>query len=285
MTTIVPAAVLLVLQWANWWYIAETNSDYTTYFTNAITLVLALVVVIPQMRDDSYATRNKISSIDGMIFFFFLGTVLSAFPNSTASLIGLLITTGSLIFPAFGIARYFAKVRSIRHPQFKVPDLLPLTEHTSGEVLDFAKVKIRQHEEFAVCLSRNIDKFRQHGWEPFHLESSRSNEMRHSMFRFFGSKNSQFPALEQNIPDTPLGIMNEEGDVSFIGVAHPNCPGSTIHGPFISAENQGYSLICSKCETRLMKDVLTVSQMSFTKPVSTEENYPTLVHRLNNATH
>jgi hypothetical protein len=143
-STIVPAAVLLVLQWINWAVIADKNSDFGAYFTNAITIVLALVVVIPQMRDSSNSLRNRVSAIDAMIFFFFLGTVLSAFPDLNTALIGLLITSGSLIFPAFGIGTYAAKVNWIRSSLFKIEDLL--AGSSKGENLDFEKVKVREHD-------------------------------------------------------------------------------------------------------------------------------------------
>jgi hypothetical protein len=146
-STVLPALVLLVLQWINWYQTLYTEASTDTYLTNAITIILALVVVVPNMSDKGSSLRNNVTSIDYMISFFFLGTALSAYPDSTVALIGIIITSLSLLFPTTAAGKYFSTVARVKSHSIKLKHCLPVPgDKARGEDLNWDTVKVRTEE-------------------------------------------------------------------------------------------------------------------------------------------
>jgi hypothetical protein len=146
-STVLPALVLLALQWINWYLILDSSDDSSTYLTNSITIILALVVVVPNMSDKGSSLRNTTSSIDLMVLFFFLGTALSAYPELYVALAGLIITSASLMFPASAAGKYFTTLGFIKNASIHVKHCLPIPgDKARGEDLNWDNWKFRTEE-------------------------------------------------------------------------------------------------------------------------------------------
>eukprot|EP00475_Leptophrys_vorax_P018671 TRINITY_DN2555_c0_g1_i1.p1 TRINITY_DN2555_c0_g1~~TRINITY_DN2555_c0_g1_i1.p1 ORF type:complete len:402 (+),score=120.38 TRINITY_DN2555_c0_g1_i1:71-1276(+) len=144
LSTVLPVVVLLVLQWLNWHLILNQNDDTSTYLTNAITIILALVVVVPNMSDKTVRFRNNMSSVDFMILFFFMGTGLSAYPSLYIALTGLLITSMSLLFPLYAAVKYVSVMKDLRHAALPVKYCLPLPgDKARGEEVNWDRTSLR----------------------------------------------------------------------------------------------------------------------------------------------
>jgi hypothetical protein len=144
-STIVPIILLIWIQWLNWFLTLQGETpEYLPYFQNVVTVILTLVNVIPNIKDTSTSLREKISSVEFMIFTFFLGTGLAAYPGIKVSLLGLVLTTASLAFPLMGVSKYKAVLREILHKKKKLAHVLPdPVVKARGEVVDFKKLKFR----------------------------------------------------------------------------------------------------------------------------------------------
>lgn len=114
-TTTIPTTLLILMLWLNWYlhiHKDDKSSTYSDYFSNSLTIVLALVVLIPALQDSSVG-RTKFNFVEGMIVLMFLGTGIASNPdwafagNGIASL-GLLC----IIFP---ILRYVWVKHRVSH--------------------------------------------------------------------------------------------------------------------------------------------------------------------------
>eukprot|EP00475_Leptophrys_vorax_P029057 TRINITY_DN4241_c0_g1_i1.p1 TRINITY_DN4241_c0_g1~~TRINITY_DN4241_c0_g1_i1.p1 ORF type:complete len:408 (+),score=110.58 TRINITY_DN4241_c0_g1_i1:41-1264(+) len=144
LSTVLPVVVLSVLQWFNWYLTLSQNEDTTSYLTNAITIILALVMVIPNMSDKSVQFKNDMTSVDFMILFFFIGTALSAYPSLNVALSGLIITTLSLTFPLYAAIKYVIVLRNLRQRAVPIKNCLPLPgEEIRGEQVNWDAIGLR----------------------------------------------------------------------------------------------------------------------------------------------
>jgi hypothetical protein len=168
-TTLFPSAVLTFLQWVNWIFIAKRAKDMNSYLTNAITIVLALVVVIPQVRSGLSANRNNSSVIDFAVFLVFFGTAMSAYPDvckTNISEIGLLITSISFLLPFASGCYYRWKTFTIRRTGYSIEDLLPEEIYTPAHVLQETNLSRNYNYKFKICHSQDISKAKSQDWTP-----------------------------------------------------------------------------------------------------------------------
>eukprot|EP00475_Leptophrys_vorax_P012328 TRINITY_DN18766_c0_g1_i1.p1 TRINITY_DN18766_c0_g1~~TRINITY_DN18766_c0_g1_i1.p1 ORF type:complete len:482 (-),score=133.68 TRINITY_DN18766_c0_g1_i1:60-1505(-) len=139
--TYAPIVVLLVLQWIN--YFETLSDDSSNYFQNAITVVLALIVLIPAIREGRALTMNSVTFVDVMVLVFFIGTAFSAVPSSAPAVLGLAISTASLILPWYQTVDYF---RFMKHERTKFGAKVKFEKKKNGEILEPGRVLARSQE-------------------------------------------------------------------------------------------------------------------------------------------
>jgi hypothetical protein len=250
-TTILPAIVLVCLQWINRLYIGGTDSDdgstFSSYFTNAITIVLALVVVIPQVRSAVRGTRNTPYLIDAMVFFLFLGTMLSAWPHYKSSMGGLIITSISLLFPLYGAFIYVLRIRQIRNSGYSIENLIADQSYTKGNHLQMDRLSKYKDSEYNICLSTDLPDAFIHGWKRIKVQDIENTSIMDECARVFFSKGCAFPvyiAKEKDVSDgkDPAGdvvgrrlvIASDSGWDRYVHVGHiysdftKRCSGSSL---------------------------------------------------------
>lgn len=146
--TWIPLSVLLILQWFNYFQVLETGSPQT-YYTNAITLVLAVIFLLPTIMAGRALHQHKLTVLDAVIFLYFTGTAISTYPTEEIAFIGLNISTFALVFPLLQGIDY---LRWKRHEiDFgNKPQWFKVTNHRDGEAILPDELKVRNPESQSI---------------------------------------------------------------------------------------------------------------------------------------
>lgn len=113
-TTTIPTLLLIAMLWLNWFLHLHKNDESSTfsdYFANSLTIILALVVMIPALQDRSVG-RTYLNFVDYMMIFMFVGTGIASYPPY--AFIGNVIASLGLLFILYAVFQYLKLLFTVR---------------------------------------------------------------------------------------------------------------------------------------------------------------------------
>jgi hypothetical protein len=125
--SMLPTLLLVAMQWVNYYFfmlggpravergldLSNMMIDAPTYFGNALTLILTVIVLVPSAQEKATG-RSYVNFVDIMMVFLVIGSGISAWADPIPGFIGTIVSTLSLIFPLIATWQYRKVSRQIK---------------------------------------------------------------------------------------------------------------------------------------------------------------------------